>query len=230
MIKGNFRYIFFDADDTLWQNEEYFREAEYRFAELLSAYGSKEDLINILTEKQEDNIPPFGYGSKTFMISMLDAAAEICGNGFDTRLYHGIKKIITDLAYHEFNLLDGVQETLEALSGKYILAVATKGDLVEQRTKYKESGLDRFFHHIEVLPNKSEEDYLEMARKLEIRPDEILMVGNAIKSDIAPVIAIGGTAIHIPYEVTWVHEIMEMPESDRIFEIKSIKDLPGLLL
>lgn len=230
MIKGNFRYIFFDADDTLWQNEEYFREAEYRFAELLSAYGSKEDLINILTEKQEDNIPPFGYGSKTFMISMLDAAAEICGNGFDTGIYHGIKKIITDLAYHEFNLLDGVQETLEALSGKYILAVATKGDLVEQRTKYKESGLDRFFHHIEVLPNKSKEDYLEMARKLEIRPDEILMVGNAIKSDIAPVIAIGGTAIHIPYEVTWVHEIMEMPESDRIFEIKSIKDLPGLLL
>ena len=230
MIKGNFRYIFFDADDTLWQNEEYFREAEYRFAELLSAYGGKEDLINILTEKQEDNIPPFGYGSKTFMISMLDAAAEICGNGFGTGIYHGIKKIITDLAYHEFNLLDGVQETLEALSGKYILAVATKGDLVEQRTKYKESGLDRFFHHIEVLPNKSEEDYLEMARKLEIRPDEILMVGNAIKSDIAPVIAIGGTAIHIPYEVTWVHEIMEMPESDRIFEIKSIKDLPGLLL
>ncbi len=229
MIKGNFRYIFFDADDTLWQNEEYFREAERRFAGLLEGYGTPESITGNLTEKQEANIPLFGYGSKTFMISMLDAAAEICGNGFGTDIYNGVKDIISDLAFHEFHLLEGVEETLEALSGRYTLAIATKGDLVEQRTKYKESGLDRFFRHIEVLPDKSVDDYREMARKLGIAPEEILMVGNAIKSDIAPVIAIGGTAIHIPYKVTWAHEIMAMPESDRIFELKSIKDLPGLL-
>ncbi|MCM1176747.1 MAG: HAD family hydrolase [Bacteroides sp.] len=230
MIKGNFRYIFFDADDTLWQNEEYFRKAEHSFASLLQGYGSPESIIGLLTEKQEDNIPLFGYGSKTFMISMLDAAAGICGENFSTVLYNGIKGIITDLAYHEFNLLDGVEQTLAALASRYTLAVATKGDLVEQRTKYHESGLERFFHHIEVLPDKSEEDYREMARKLEIAPEEILMVGNAIKSDIVPVIAVGGTAIHIPYKVTWAHEIMAMPKSDRIFELKSIKDLPKLLL
>lgn len=230
MIPGNFRYIFFDADDTLWKNEEFFREAERKFARLLSSFAEEEQTVDIVTRKQEENIPVFGYGSKTFLLSMLDAAVEICGTGFNDAIYLGTKKIITELAYHEFGLVDGVEDVLEQLSGKYTLAVATKGDLIEQITKFKESGLDRYFHHIEVLPSKSEEDYLHMARKLDIKPEEILMVGNAVKSDIAPVIAIGGTAVHIPYKVTWGHEIMEMPESDRIFEIKSIKSLPELLL
>jgi len=230
MLSGNFRYIFFDADDTLWHNEEYFREAEIKFARRLSDFAPQEDAIALLTRKQEENIPVFGYGSKTFMIGMLDAAAEICGKGFDASVYSDIKKIITDLAFHEFHLFEGVEEALGQLSQKYTLAIATKGDLIEQRTKYIESGLGRFFHHIEVLPNKSEEDYREMARKLDIAPEEIFMVGNAIKSDIAPVIAVGGTAVHIPCRVTWAHEIMEMPKSDRIFELKSIKDLPELLL
>lgn len=230
MIPVNFRYIFFDADDTLWKNEEFFREAERKFAHLLSSFAEEEQIVDIVTRKQEENIPVFGYGSKTFLLSMLDAAVEICRTGFNDAIYLGTKKIITELAYHEFELVDGVEDVLEQLSGKYILAVATKGDLIEQITKFKESGLDRYFHHIEVLPSKSEEDYLRMARKLDIKPEEILMVGNAVKSDIAPVVAIGGTAVHIPYKVTWGHEIMEMPESDRIFEIKTIKSLPELLL
>ena len=149
---------------------------------------------------------------------------------FDTGIYLETKRIITELAYHEFELVDGVEDVLKALSGKYRLAIATKGDLIEQLTKFRESGLDGYFHHIEVLPAKSEDDYRRMARKLDILPEEILMVGNAVKSDIAPVVAVGGTAIHVPYTVTWHHEMMEMPESDRIYEIKSIKNLPELLL
>lgn len=230
MLKGDFKYIFFDADDTLWQNEEYFREAERKFAHRMSGFTSPEEAVRIITEKQEENIPVFGYGSKTLLIGMLDAAAEICGAGFDAAIYRDLKQFVRELAYHELHLMDGVEETLEALSGKYILAIATKGDLIEQQTKYHQSGLDRFFHHIEVLPTKSESDYLAMARKLGIKPENILMVGNSIKSDIAPVINIGGTAIHIPYKVTWIHEIMDMPESDRVFEVKSLKNLPNLLL
>lgn len=230
MIPGHFRYVFFDADDTLWRNEEFFREAESRFARLLSPFAGREQVVDIVTRNQEKNIPVFGYGSKTFMIGMLDTAAEICGDRFDTGIYLETKRIITELAYHEFELVDGVEDVLKTLSGKYRLAIATKGDLIEQLTKFRESGLDGYFHHIEVLPAKSEDDYRRMARKLDILPEEILMVGNAVKSDIAPVVAVGGTAIHVPYTVTWHHEMMEMPESDRIYEIKSIKNLPELLL
>ena len=230
MIPGHFRYIFFDADDTLWRNEEFFREAERKFAHRLSQFADEEYVVEVVTRKQEENIPVFGYGSKTFMLSMLDAAAEICGDRFDAGLYLDTKQIVTGLAYHEFELVDGVEEVLAALSDRYVLAVATKGDLVEQLAKFRESGLDRYFHHIEVMPTKSEKDYLMMARRLDILPEEILMVGNAVKSDIAPVVAVGGTAVHIPYKVTWHHEMMEMPASDRVYEIKNIKNLPELLL
>lgn len=217
-LAGKFSYVFFDADDTLWENESYFREAEKKFASLLSGYADEEEIIGLLGEKQEENIPVFGYGSKTFLIGMLDTASEICGSNTDRRLYFSIKKIIIELLHHEFHLIDGVRETLEALKGKYRLAVATKGDLSEQLYKYNESGLSCYFHHVEVMQNKDEENYVAMARKLDLDPSEILMVGNSIKSDIAPVIAVGGTAIHIPHTVTWAHEMMEMPVSDRIIE------------
>ena len=229
-LKGKFRYVFFDADDTLWENESYFREAERRFALLLSPYAPEDDIVEILTQKQEENIPVFGYGSKTYLIGMLDAAAEICGEKADPHLYYNIKDIIRDLAYHEFHLLDGIEDVLKALYGRYRLAVATKGDLLEQMTKYRESGLDRYFHHIEVMERKSEEDYLRMAAKLDLRPEEVLMVGNSVKSDIAPVINIGGTAIHIPHKVTWIHEMMDIPESERVIELKNIKEILNILL
>lgn len=229
-LAGKFRYVFFDADDTLWENESYFREAEKKFASLLSEYADEEETIGLLGEKQEENIPIFGYGSKTLLIGMLDTVSEICGRNTDDRLYFSIKKIIIELLHHEFHLIDGVVETLDALKGKYRLAVATKGDLSEQLYKYNESGLSGYFHHVEVMQNKDEENYAAMARKLDLKPSEILMVGNSIKSDIAPVIAVGGTAIHIPHTVTWAHEMMEMPVSDRIIEKKRIKDILDLLL
>ena len=229
-LKGKFKYVFFDADDTLWENESYFREAEHRFALLLSSFVPEKEACALLEVKQEENIPIYGYGSKTFLIGMLDAAAEICGDRLDKDLYFSIKKIIYDLAYHEFHLMPGIEEVLKALHGKYRLAVATKGDLLEQMTKYRESGLYGYFHHIEVMERKSAEDYLAMAAKLDIAPEEILMVGNSVKSDIAPVISIGGTAIHVPHEVTWSHEMMEIPASDRVIEVKNIKEILNFLL
>ena len=229
-LKGKFTHIFFDADDTLWENEQFFRDAEAQFAELLSDYTSPEGVQELLWHKQEENIPLFGYGSKTYMIGMTDAAVELCGGHLPDRIYYGVKKIITDLAFHEFRLLDGVEETLKALQGHYTMIVATKGDLTEQLNKYRLSGLDRYFHHCEVMENKDERNYLELAAKLDLAPEQILMIGNSVKSDIAPVVNIGGTAIHTPHDVVWVHEMMDMPQSDRIIEVQSIREVVSLLL
>ncbi|MBO5470911.1 MAG: HAD family hydrolase [Bacteroidales bacterium] len=230
MLKNRFETIFFDADDTLWENEMFFRQAEEKFAELLADYTDREGLQQLLWQKQEDNIPLFGYGSKTYMIGMTDAALELCGGKLPEHIYYGVKKIITDLAFHEFKLIDGVQETLEALSGHYRLVVATKGDVTEQMFKYRRSGLDRYFHHCEVMENKDEKNYLELAAKNDLQPEQLLMVGNSVKSDIAPVINVGGWAINTPHDVVWVHEMMDMPESDRILIVQNVKEIVRFLL
>ena len=229
-LKGKFTHIFFDADDTLWENEQFFRDAEAEFATLLADYTSPEGVQQMLWQKQEENIPLFGYGSKTYMIGMTDAAMDLCGGRLPEKIYYGVKDIITKLAFHEFEIIEGVKETLEALQGQYTMIVATKGDLTEQLYKYRASGLAPYFHHCEVMENKNEQNYLELAVKNHLEPEQILMVGNSVKSDIAPVVNIGGTAIHTPHEVVWVHEMMDMPQSDRIIEVNSITEVPGLLL
>lgn len=229
-VKGQFRCIFFDADDTLWENERYFRAAEAKFIELLADYTTPEGVQDMLWRKQEDNIPLFGYGSKTYMIGMTDAALELCGGSLTEEIYYGIKNIITELAFHELQIIEGVKETLEALQGKYELIVATKGDLPEQMAKFRKSGLAHYFHHCEVMENKDEKNWLEVAAKHNLHPEEILMIGNSVKSDIAPVVNIGGRAIHVPHEVVWVHEMMDMPQSDRIIEVKKITEILDYLL
>ena len=229
-LKGKFSTIIFDADDTHWENEQFFRDAEAHFAQLLSDYTSPEGVQAMLWQKQEENIPLFGYGSKTYMIGMADAAMELCGGTLPEKIYYGIKKIITDLAFHEFRIIEGVEDTLKALHGHYTMIVATKGDLTEQLYKYRLSGLSKYFHHCEVMENKDEKNYLELAAKHNLKPEEILMVGNSVKSDIAPVVNIGGTAFHTPHEVVWVHEMMDMPESDRIIEVDGIRDILKYLI
>lgn len=229
-LKGRFDTIFFDADDTLWENEAFFRAAEAQFTELLADYTEPDGVQELLWQKQEDNIPLFGYGSKTYMIGMTDAAVELCGGHLPDRIYHGVKKIITDLAFHEFRVIDGVEETLRALQGHYRMIVATKGDLPEQMGKYRNSGLARYFHHCEVMENKDEKNYIELAAKHDLDPERLLMVGNSVRSDIVPVINIGGTAIHTPHDVVWVHEMMDMPESDRIIEVRNIRGIVPILL
>ena len=229
-LKDRFDTVFFDADDTLWENERYFRNAEAQFTELLADYTTPEGVQQMLWQKQEDNIPLFGYGSKTYLIGMTDAAMDLCGGMLPDRIYYGIKKIITDLAFHELEIIDGVVETLEALQGHYKLIVATKGDMPEQMGKFRTSGLAKYFHHCEVMENKDEKNYLELAAKNDIAPERILMIGNSVKSDIAPVVNLGGTAIHTPHEVVWVHEMMDMPESDRIIEVQNIKEILRYLL
>ncbi len=224
------KIIFFDADDTLWENEGYFRNAEKEFAGLLNKDAEAEAIQQTLWEKQEANIPLFGYGSKTYMLGMTDTAVELCGGNLRKEIYYGIKKIITELAFHELHIIEGVERTLEAVRGMgWEMAVATKGDLTEQMGKYRQCGLDGYFHHIEVLENKDRRNYLELCRKFDLSPEELVMVGNSVKSDIVPVIEIGGRAIHVPHEMVWAHEFAEMPDSDRVFEAESIMDVPRII-
>jgi putative hydrolase of the HAD superfamily len=161
---------------------------------------------------------------------MTDAAMHLCGTKLPDNIYYGIKKIITDLAFHDLQIIEGVEQTLQALQGHYNLIVATKGDLPEQMGKFRSSGLAGYFHHCEVMENKDEKNYLELAAKHDIDPQQLLMIGNSVKSDIAPVVNIGGWAIHTPHDVVWVHEMMDMPESDRIIEVSGISDVLKYLL
>lgn len=223
-------HIFLDADDTLWENDIYFRKAEDEFAQYMSVYTPEDEARIMLARKQEDNIPTFGYGSKTYLLGMLDAAAVLAPEHFGPQMYSDIKAIITRLATHRFDWLANAEETVRLLARRYRIVIATKGELSEQMRKYRLSGISDCVTAIEVMEKKSEEDYRNLAVKMGIEPENFLMVGNAVRSDIAPVIAMGGWAVHIPYAVTWVHEIMEMPDSDRVIELIEISQLRNLLL
>lgn len=223
-------HVFLDADDTLWENDVYFRKAEAEFVDYMSTYADASMVATILAEKQEENITIFGYGSKTYMLGMLDAARVLAQSDFDERMYADIKDIIVRLATHPFEWLDGAEETVRALARRYKVVIATKGELCEQMRKFNVSGLGGCVTAIEVMERKSESDYRNLAVKMGIAPENFLMVGNAVRSDIAPVIAMGGWAVHIPFSITWVHEVMDLPQSEKVFSLTHISQLKDLLL
>lgn len=227
-LKG-YTTIFIDADDTLWENEGDFRRAEDRFAEMLAPVADVEEVRRMLWSKQEENIPNFGYGSKTYLIGMLDAAFDLSGGTLHYEVFRKIREIIIKLSTHPLEIIEGVEETLAYLSSKYRLIVATKGDSVEQTAKFRKSGLDKYFFSYEVMIDKSEEDYLDAAKKYGIKPSDMLMIGNSVRSDIIPVINIGGRAVLLPSKENWVHEAAEVPDSDRVIKLDSFKKLKDYL-
>ena len=202
----NLKVIAFDADDTLWINEPYFQETEQKFCELLSPYLSRHTLSQELFKTEIDNLRLYGYGIKGYVLSMIEAALKISDNTIPVEIIEKIIQYGKELLEKPIVLLDGVEETLESLKGKYKLVVATKGDLLDQRRKLHNSGLGHYFHHIEVMSDKQEVDYSDLIKRLEIHPSEFFMIGNSLKSDVLPVLAIGGYAAHIPFHTTWAHE------------------------
>jgi putative hydrolase of the HAD superfamily len=218
--------ICFDADDTLWVNQPYFDEAEKKVTQLLSPYLSGHSLEQELFKTEIDNLSLYGYGVKGYVLSMIEAALKVSNQTISTE---SIKKIIQygkDLLEKPVELLDGVEETLAALKGKYKLVVATKGDLLDQQRKLHKSGLGHYFHHIEVMSDKQENDYLKLITRLDIQPSEFLMIGNSLKSDILPVLAIGSHAFHIPFHSTWAHEKVDhIVEHEKMKTLEKIKDV-----
>lgn len=203
------KVIAFDADDTLWVNEPYFKEIEEKFCSLLEDYLPQHTLIKELFKTEVDNLPLYGYGVKGFTLSMIETAMRISGNSLNVEVINKAVEYGKELLQKPVVLLEGVEDVLKAVKGKYRLVVATKGDLLDQERKLKKSGLEHYFHHIEIMSDKQEADYKSLIKHLDIQPSEFLMLGNSLKSDVLPVLAIGGHAIHIPYHTTWAHEHVE---------------------
>ncbi|MES2544538.1 MAG: HAD family hydrolase [Bacteroidota bacterium] len=202
----NLKVIAFDADDTLFVNEPYFQEVEQKFCVLLSSYLSHHTLSQELFKTEIENLSIYGYGIKGYILSMIEAALKISNNTVSTEAIAKIIEYGKELLEKPIELLDGVEETLEALKGKYKLVVATKGDLKDQQSKLHRSSLGPYFHHIEVMSDKQKTDYEQLVKRLDIHPSEFLMIGNSLKSDVLPVLEMGGHAIHIPFHTTWAHE------------------------
>lgn len=225
------RVIAFDADDTLWVNEPYFRESELEFCNLLKNGMGVEELTEELFATEIGNIPLYGYGTKAFVLSMIETSLKFSDGKIDADVIKGILTIGKNQINKPIELIDGVEEVLENLQGKYRLIVATKGDLLDQERKLKKSGLLKYFHHIEVMSDKKEEDYQRLIQHLDINPDQFLMIGNSLKSDILPVVNLGGKAIHVPFHTTWVHELVDDDELDKtnIKELENIREVLDLV-
>lgn len=220
------KVIAFDADDTLWVNEPYFRVTEEKFAALLEDYLPGHSIMAELYKTESQNIPLYGYGIKGFVLSMVETALRISNNNVSIAIIEKIIQYGKDQLDQPIELLEGMEDALKSLKGKYKLVMATKGDLLDQERKLKKSGLEHYFHHIEIMSEKHEADYQKLIRHLDIRPEEFLMIGNSLKSDCMPVLAIGGHAIHIPYHTTWVHETVdEKIEHPNFRQAEHIKDI-----
>lgn len=203
------RVVAFDADDTLWINETYFREAEEKFASLLEDFLPKHAIMKELYRTEIGNLSLYGYGIKGFMLSMIETALRISGEKMPMALVEKIIQIGQEMLSKPVVLLPGVEEVLKSLKGHYRIVMATKGDLVDQERKLQKSGLEGYFHHIEIMSEKRTSDYKKLIDHLDIHPNELVMVGNSLKSDILPVLELGGYGIHVPFHTTWIHEQVE---------------------
>jgi len=225
------KVIAFDADDTLFINEPYFQETEHKFCTLMSDYLSQQGLSQELFKIEIQNLDLYGYGIKGYILSMIEAAIEISNNTISIEIIEKIIQYGKELLQKPIELLDGVEETLAALHGKYKLIVATKGDLKDQQSKLHRSGLGHYFHHIEVMADKQELNYEKLLKRLEINADEFFMIGNSLKSDVLPVLGIGGYAVHIPFHTTWEHEkVNHKVEHPNFKTLRKITDVLPILL
>ncbi len=226
----NKKIIAFDADDTLWHNEPYFDEAQAKFCELFQDFASKQEILQLILNHQVKNLPLYGFGIKAFTLSMIEAALELTNHQINGVNIEKIIAIGKDLLQKPVELLPNVTEVLEQLKGKYRLVVATKGDLKDQHRKLHDSGLGHYFHHIEVMSDKLDLDFQKMLNRLDCLPENFIMIGNSLKSDILPVLNIGGTAIHIPYHTTWEYEKIDFEiEHDNFRSISNLKELFEIL-
>lgn len=231
------KYIAFDADDTLWVNEPYFRRAEEEYCSLLQRFASRDEIIATLYGVEMKNLAPYGYGAKAFTLSLMETAIRLSNDGNAAPLtpaeMEEVIRIGTSLISIPIDILPGVKELLEKLSGsgKYTLVLATKGDLLDQQRKLEKSALAGYFQYIEVMSDKNRDAYMKLLGKLGCAPEEFLMIGNSLKSDILPVLEVGAYAVYVPFHSTWEHEKVdgEVIHSN-LFSCGCSADLPDLFL
>ena len=231
MIEG-LKVVAFDADDTLWENEPLFRHAERIVADVLSEFGSFEYISDELYKVEFKNMEDYGFGAKAYTLSMIENAVNLSGGKLTGEQVKFIIESGRSILHNPATPLPGVAETLEKLQtdGRYRLVMLTKGDLLDQEHKIARSGLGKYFSHIEIVSNKSQKEYLVLCDKLGITPEQLLMVGNSFKSDIEPMLQLGGWGIHIPYRILWKLEHTEEYGHPRLFKAGTFADLQEILL
>jgi putative hydrolase of the HAD superfamily len=220
------KVIGFDADDTLWVNETYFRDTENKFADLLEKYETKNKIDQELFKIEIKNLDLYGYGIKGFMLSMIECALDLSNNEVSSKTIGAMLDLGKEMIAQPVELLNGVEEVLKNLKDRYRLIVLTKGDLLDQERKLEKSGLSEYFHHVEVLSDKKEKNYSDLLEHLQILPSEFLMIGNSLKSDVLPLVEIGARAIHVPFHTTWEHEEVKGPiENNGYMTISTLTDI-----
>ena len=228
--------VAFDADDTLWHSESVFEEMHGRLVALLSPWVDAERLERTLLDTEARNLKTFGYGVKGFTLSMIETAIEITGGRIGAAEIRAIIELGKAMMDHPVELIDGVAETLDALApeataGRIRLIVITKGDLFHQESKVARSGLAERFESVEIVAEKDEATYRRILQRGGATPDRFLMIGNSMRSDILPVLDLGGQAVHIPYRITWAHEAVSRPEvaPPGFHTFDSIREVPALV-
>jgi putative hydrolase of the HAD superfamily len=226
-----FDVIAFDADDTLWHNEPIYRGAQHQVLDILAHYHDRDWIERRMYETEIRNLEHYGYGIKGFTLSMIETAIELTEGRIGGAEIGRIIELTREMFSAPVELLDGVEETIATLAASHDLMLITKGDLFEQQAKISRSGLAVHFDKIEIVPVKIRETYQSIVARHEISPQRFLMVGNSIRSDVLPVIEMGGHAVHIPYETTWEHEIV--PEEElagrEFISLAHIRELPALI-
>lgn len=231
ILKDDIKAIAFDADDTLWENQPFFDEVEEKFCSLLSEYGGCGHIREELFKTEMKNMEELGYGAMAFTMSMIETALMVSGNSVPACKISEIYALGRSLLRIPATPMEGVEETLCMLDsyGAFRLIVITKGDMLDQRRKLERSGLKSLFDHVEIVSDKDENTYLRISDSMGIVPSELLMVGNSFKSDIAPVLQIGGYGAYIPFRSTWQHEQADEYEHPRLLRLESFSELGDLL-
>jgi putative hydrolase of the HAD superfamily len=226
-----FDIIAFDADDTLWHTERLYVAAQTRLARLLSERYGIDGVERALFQTEMRNLSLYGFGTKAFGLSMVETAVALTGGHIRGDEVGQILGWVREMLDADIELLDGVAETVGRLSQSHTLMVATKGDLIDQERKLAHSGIAHHFEHVEVLADKTAERYRALLERYGVMPGRFLMVGNSLRSDVLPVVALGGHAVHIPAEHTWAHEAMDDPGPDdgRYHRLSHIVELPRLV-
>ncbi|RWE33013.1 HAD family hydrolase [Mesorhizobium sp.] len=230
MSASHLTTIGFDADDTLWQNEQFFRMTERRFAGLLAEHGDHQHISARLLEAERRNLAVYGFGIKGFTLSMIETAIEVTAGRVPASVIAEILAAGRDMLSHPIEPLPHARETVERLAGSYRLVLITKGDLFDQERKLAQSGLGDLFDAVEIVSDKSAATYARIFNRHGDGPKKSMMVGNSLKSDVVPVIEAGGWGIHVPHELTWAVEHAEPPvAAPRFRQITDLSELPALI-
>ena len=232
MGERRFDLIGIDGDDTLWHNERDYVEARERFAQVIARCGvavEQEALTEEVNRTELQNIQYYGYGVSSFVLSLIETAIRLTDGRITGREIAELLVVAKSMLTSEVELFEGAREALEALSGEYPLALITKGDLLHQRSKLERSGLGRHFRHVEVVSHKTPDVYRGILSRLGVEPSRFLMVGNSPRSDILPVLGLGGSAVHVPAALSWSHEEDQMPSGvdSNCIVLRSLLELPA---